>query len=733
MTRLKLGVGLLAMIATTAFVASLTQTSPRAAQVPAAARPSGRALTIEDYYRVQTVGGVQIAPNGRFVLFTVTTRVEENNGSRSEAYVVPSDASARQRKIQHEGKDVTGAGWTPDSLLRYTANGQTFQIDPGTPSAVPTPLAASASGVGAPAGRGDGRGGGGRGGGAGTLSPDGKWAVQLRDKPQPKPTPPPMTDFEKRHEDRFKGVTFDWMAFQRDGAPFPVPNPTILPAQQIVLQPADGAAGDSKVLDSKVLFDQDLRPANIVWHPNGQLIAFTADPVWREEMKYDRPDIFTVTTDGKVTRVTDDGYVHSDLDFSPDGKFMSYATTFGTDMIIQQKLNHGGPRDLYVRPAGGGAPINLTASWDLEPGNSQWSPDGRFLYFTAEIGGETHLFRVAAPASPAPPTGSRGPSSKVEQVTKGERRITGLSYDKAFTKMAYTVGLHESPPEVWVANIDGTNEHKLSDVHAPILTEIAFGRTDRLKWPSKDGTPIEGWLTYPYGYDRARGPYPLIVFSHGGPHAATGYAFDFKKQLFAANGYFVLDTNFRSSTGYGDAFKWATWGAWGDKDGEDIIAGMDYVIARYPIDAKRVGHTGHSYGGFMTNWIITQYPDRFAAAVTGAGITNWTSDYGNADIFRTKETEFFGTPWDTEARNRMIRQSPLTYAGRVKTPTLFIHGEVDHRVPFEEGEQMYFALKRRGVPAKMIQYAGQPHGIAGNWNVVHRMINELRWWKQYLH
>jgi len=233
-------------------------------------------------------------------------------------------------------------------------------------------------------------------------------------------------------------------------------------------------------------------------------------------------------------------------------------------------------------------------------------------------------------------------------------------------------------------------------------------------------------------YDPARGPYPLIVVSHGGPHAATGYSFDFKKQFFAANGYFVLDTNFRSSTGYGDAFKWATWGEWGKKDGEDVMSGIDAVIKKYPIDPKRVGHTGHSYGGFMTNWLITQYPDRFAAAITGAGISNWISDYGTADIYRTKETEFFGTPWDKEARDRMIRQSPITYAGRVKTPTLFVHGEADQRVPYEEGEQMYFALRRRGVPAKMIRYADQPHGIAGHWNNVHRMINELQWWEKYL-
>jgi dipeptidyl aminopeptidase/acylaminoacyl peptidase len=390
-------------------------------------------------------------------------------------------------------------------------------------------------------------------------------------------------------------------------------------------------------------------------------------------------------------------------------------------MIIQQKLNHGGPQDLFIRRVGGGDPINLTAKWDLEPGDTVWSPDSRFIYFTAAIGGENHLFRVAPTAG-----------ASVEQVTRGERRLNGLTIDRAFKTIAYTVGMHDAPSDVFAANIDGSNERRVSNVHARLTGEIAFTRTDKLRWASYDGTQIEGWLTYPYGYDRSRGPYPLIVNSHGGPHSAVGYGFDFKKQLFAANGYFVLDTNFRSSTGYGDAFKWATWGEWGKKDGEDVVSGIDFVVKNYPVDVKRVGHIGHSYGGFMGNWLITQYPDRFAAAAVGAGISNWISDYGTADIYRTKETEFFGVPWEKEARDRMIAQSPLAHAGRVKTPTLFIHGEVDQRVPYEEGEQMYFALKRRGIPAKMIQYAGQPHGIAGHWNNVHRMLNELRWFNRYL-
>ena len=534
---------------------------------------------------------------------------------------------------------------------------------------------------------------------------------------RPKVEPTYASEFEKRHQERFKGAIFDWKDFQRDGAPLPAPDPTAQPAVEILHMPVGGR-------DPGTLVDRDLRPSNITWHPDGKSIAFTADPRWRDPLLYSRSDIWiaTIARTPQVTQLTADAYNYSDLGYSPDGRWLSYARTFGTDMVIRQKLNHGGPRDLFIRSVGGDHVINLTADWDLEPGDSRWSPDGRYLYFTAAIGGETHLFRVNA----------RAETAAVQQVTKGPRRLGGLTFDKSMSTMAYTVSTHDAPEDVYVASIDGSNERRLANLHRDLTSQTAFSKTERLRWPSKDGTHIEGWIMFPHAYDPAKGPYPLIVTSHGGPHSATGYTFSFRNHYFAAHGYFVLDTNFRGSTGYGEKFKWATWGAWGDKDGEDVMSGIDHVLKRFPIDPKRVGHTGHSYGGFMTNWLITQYPDRFAAAVSGAGISNWISDYGTADIYRTKETEFFGTPWEKDARERMIRQSPLTYAGRVKTPTLFVHGEVDQRVPYEEAEQMYFALRRRGVPAKMIQYQGQAHAISGHWNMVHRMLNELAWWEKYL-
>jgi dipeptidyl aminopeptidase/acylaminoacyl peptidase len=674
----------------------------------AAAAPTGRALAVEDYYRLKTLGAPAMSPDGKSVAFTVSTRIEATNGTTSEVWVVPSDGSAPAHRASPEGTNATGASWTSDNQLRFSTAG-----DGVTPA-------------GAPAG---GRGGGrGARGGARLTSPDGKFVASVRDVPPPKPDRVFESDFAKRHEERFKGVVIDWLNFERDGAPFPTPDqrdPQINPPQEIFVASADGGCPGNPQSGSggceRRLTQLGLSLSGVEWNADGKTLLFTADSSYRDERSYGRSDIWTASVDGQLRKLTTDRELdYSGAHFSPDGRYILATRETPTDVIIAKHWDHGSATDLVVIPATGGREIVLTADWDYIPSAPMWSPDSKYVYFTGGIGGTTHLFRVPAIGG------------AVEQITKGERRIAGLSFDRGMTKMAYAVGRFEAPSEISVANIDGSGERQLTTVHKPFTDEVALSATERLQFKSKDGTPIEGWLLFPYGYRANGGPYPLIVSNHGGPHSAVGYGFDFKSQYFAANGYFVLQVNFRSSTGYGEKFLWATWGGWGNKDGEDVMAGIDHVIQRFPIDAKRVATIGHSYGGFMSNWLITQYPDRFAAACVGAGISNWISDYGMADIARTKETEFFGTPWQAEGREIMIRQSPLTYANRVKAATLFIHGEVDHRVPFEEGQQMYFALKKNGVPAKIIQYAGQPHGIAGSWNNVHRMLNERQWLDTYL-
>ena len=223
----------------------------------------------------------------------------------------------------------------------------------------------------------------------------------------------------------------------------------------------------------------------------------------------------------------------------------------------------------------------------------------------------------------------------------------------------------------------------------------------------------------------------MILLMHGGPHGAYGNDFSFDRQLLAAQGYMVRYTNPRASTGYGEDFRWGTWGGWGFNDYDDVMAGVDHAIANYDIDTARMGVTGYSYGGYLTNWVITQ-TDRFAAAIAGASISNWVSDYAVADIPRTKESEFYGPPWEERGLEHLLRSSPIIHAKGVTTPTMFVHGEYDHRVPIEEAEQMYVALRKQKVPAKFVRYPESYHGGWTPWRTVHRTWVQLEWWEQWL-
>ena len=670
------------------------------------AQGNGRALRIEDFYQLRSVGGPRISPDARWVTFTVSTPVESTNTSRSEVWLVPSSAATPARRVSIEGSHATDPQWDDAGRLRFSSAGKSWLVDPARPDRITeaaTP-ARRASGDGAQAR-------------AARRSPDGRWTAVLRSVAVPRRDRSYDSDFEKRHEERFKGVQFDWLGFQRDGQPFPVPSPidpAVTPAQEVWISASAGGA-------ERQLTRLGLRPTGLEWSRDGRHLVFTADSSYRNERSYGSSEIYLVSVDGAVRRLTTNReFNYTGARPSPDGQWILCTRQLTTDTVIARKLDHGGPRDLLLIPMNGGAERNLTADWDYLPTDASWSPDGRYVYFMGGVGGTTHLFRVATEGG------------AVEQVTRGERRLNGVTFDSAYSMMAYTVGLIESPAEVHVARIDGSDERRLTGIHHGFTSAVQLSKAERLQFASRDGTPIEGWLLYPHGYGAGGQLFPMVVSSHGGPHSADGYAFDFKSQYFAANGYFVLKVNFRSSTGYGEKFLWATWGGWGNRDGEDVMAGIDHAISRAAIDRERVATIGHSYGGFMTNWLITQYPDRFAAAIPGAGIVNWVSDYGTADIARTKETEFFGTPWDEKAREIMIRQSPLTYADRVRTPTLFIHGEIDERVPYSEAEQMFVALRKNGVPAKMIRYEGMAHSISGSWNQVHRMLNERRWLDTWL-
>ena len=675
---------------------------------------AGRHVQLTDYYRVETAGTPAISPDGKWVVFVRNTIVEAENAHHSELWIAPSDGSAPAARLTTPAFNASAPKWSPDGKLLSFRSTRRVAGDadaaPATPAGRggaaregdiwflrmdrPSGEAFQISGV----------------GGAPLFSPDNRWIAFLKRTP-PSPRERNATPLERQLEQRFKGRIYDWMNIKGDGRGF-LPDPRdaeATPPNELYVVARDGGA-------ARQLTHLGVDAREPVWRPDSAALALVADTHQRDEYSYERADLFVVDLEGQIHRLTDDGFEYDSPAWSPDSRTLVFRRRQSLSQIIAAKQKHGAAVDIYRMPAAGGDMTNLTAEWDLIPDSPSFSPDGRFIYFAAAEGGDTQLHRMPAAGR------------NVEQVTHGARSLGGFTFSDAFDRMAYTAADATHPAEAFAARIDSSNEKRLSGFNDSWMSEVEPAGAERIRFPSKDGTQVEGWIMLPR---TAKPPYPMVLAIHGGPHGAYGSGWDFEFQWLAANGYAVLYTNPRGSTGYGEKFLWATWGGWGKLDFEDVMAGVDYALAHYPLDPKRLGVTGYSYGGFMTNWIITQ-TNRFAAAMTGAGISDWLSDYGTADIPRTKESEFFGSPWQSESNQLMRSLSPITYAANVKTPTLFVHGEADMRVPITEDEQMYTALRKLHVPAKFIRYPGNYHGGWPVWDMAHRYYQETKWFGEFL-
>ena len=657
---------------------------------------AGRAITLQDYYRVETASATAISPDGKWVVYQRNTISETENQRHSELWMSAADASAPGFRITSPAFDASAARWSPDGkLLAFRSSRKV----PGAEGDIwflrmdqPTGEAFQIAGV----------------GGMPTFSPDNKWIAFTKRTPPPA-APKSQSALDKQLDQRFKGRVIEWVNYRFDGRGY-LPNPNdpekTPPVELYVVAREGGTARQITKMGVDVL--------GFAWKPDSSAFVFTANTHQRDESTYERADLWLTDLQGQTKRLTDDGFEYDSPAFSGDGQNLIFRRRQGLSDVIAKKQDHGAAVDIFRMSAAGGAMKNLTPDFDLIPNAPMWS--GANIWFSSEAGGDGHLFRMTAEGG------------KPQRMTNGERSLAGFSFTPTFDRMAFAAQDAQHPAEAFAARTDGSGEIKLSSFNQKLLAEVDLNKADRVNFASKDGTPVEGWVIMPKG---AKTPAPLVLGIHGGPHGAYGSHFDFEFQWLAANGLAVVYTNPRGSTGYGEKFLWGTWGSWGKLDYQDVMAGVDYALAHYPVDPKRLGVTGYSYGGFLTDWVITQ-TNQFVAAVSGAGISNWLSDYGTADIPRTKESEFYGSPWQAEASERMLASSPITHAGNVKTPTLFVHGEADARVPIEQGEQMYRALAKQNVPAKFIRYPGNYHGGWPAWDMVHRYHNEMEWFKEYL-
>ncbi len=453
---------------------------------------------------------------------------------------------------------------------------------------------------------------------------------------------------------------------------------------------------------------------SVDWHPVDNRVAFisnrTADPDDNHNNEVWTVDAVT----GGIVQLTDTPGTESAPTWSPDGRYLAYLAGVRP---INTKDSQAENAQVYVVPSGGGEPLNLTGKLDRRVRTYRWSPDGRYIYFTADNHGGRLLYRV--PSS----------GGEVEQLVDGPIRVGGFAISTKAGRVAYTQSSVTDPGELWVMTLDGRQHQQITHHQDAFKENVVMSIPETFWFESFDGTMVQGWLMRPNPFDSSR-KYPVILTIHGGPHGAYGYSITGTNQLYAEAGFGVLSINPRGSTGYGQRFADGTINNWGGGDYQDLMAGVDFATANNDwIDADRLGVIGGSYGGYMTNWVITQ-TDRFKAAVSVASVSNLISFYGTSLYQLLIETEFPGEIWDNY--DLLWHWSPLKHVKNVKTPTLFIHGESDHDVPITQAEEMFTAIRKVGVESTFVRYPGEGHGFRRPDHVRDYARRRMEWFTRYL-
>jgi dipeptidyl aminopeptidase/acylaminoacyl peptidase len=463
------------------------------------------------------------------------------------------------------------------------------------------------------------------------------------------------------------------------------------------------ASGDEKQITHGDFTIRDPR-----YSPNGSQVTFTSNPT-------PRLDDISLTTawlldlsSGHLRKLADSPAYTRDARWSPDGKSIAF---LGSD---------GGPgpaqTSLYVEPAEGGAARRLGAAFPLDAEEPVWSPDGKTIYFSSNTRESVEVFAANVDSGAIRQVSERPGVVAIDEIAKNGA-VIGTFTDPT------------RPAEVFRSDAGFHAIRTITDQN-PWLADYALGQMEVIRWKSsKDGMEIDGIVTKPVDFEAGH-KYPFLLNPHGGPTAASLLMFNPTEQIMAANGYLVLQPNFRGSTGRGLKFAAANENDWGDGDYRDDMSGVDAVIARGWADPNRLGAFGWSYGGFMTYWIDTQ-TDRFKAISPGAGLPDLYSMYSQTDIHRYLRAFFSEkAPWDNFAE--YWAHSPMKYIENVKTPTMILHGQADTRVPMPQSVEFYTALHERHIPVEFVQYPRENHGFVEPRHIQDRWQRYLVFFGKYL-
>lgn len=495
-------------------------------------------------------------------------------------------------------------------------------------------------------------------------------------------------------------------AFSPDGrfiavSAYRVPEPDLEEISDIWVFPTPGRAAAKRQAEPHRLTDSTGPFHNPAWSPCGRYIAFVGHTLEYDWYSDDKVWLVEVGPDGAAR-----------------GKAKCLTPKFGRSFGDQSITD--------MRVGGDG-------------GRPHWSPDGKTLFLLASDHGTTHLHAVDVA------------TGRVAQLTTEDRVLFGWSCDDTGTAFAFAVATAEKPNDIYVGRLPADVPAErwpaapgsftapevialrpVTATNLDLLAEHHVCLPERYTFSAPGGPTVDGWAMKPVGFEPGK-KYPTLLQIHGGPMAMYTGTFFFEFQLIAAAGIGIIWTNPRGSQGYGEEFCAGIREEWGVNDYADIMAGVDAALARFDwIDGDRLGVAGGSYGGYMTSWIIG-HTDRFKAACSMRAVNNCHSFMGTSDTGFHWDRTWHGTPWDKW--ENLIRQSPITYVGNVKTPTLVIHSEEDYRCLIEQGEQMFMALKKLGVETEFLRYPGESHGLSRGgkpWHRIHRLKSIVDWFAKRL-
>jgi dipeptidyl aminopeptidase/acylaminoacyl peptidase len=436
----------------------------------------------------------------------------------------------------------------------------------------------------------------------------------------------------------------------------------------------------------------------------------------------EKGEVWVMDADGKnALQLTRNGVAENDAELSPDGSQVLFVSTASDRFDTYYNGN------LFVVSSAGGQARALVADFPYDVNAAAWSKDGRAIYAVANTGVRSEIFRFEAAGGAAP-----------VQLTKGDHAIVGGDYVPEADRWIIQLDEATRPGEIWTLappakGAAAATPKRVTTVFEYLERDFDLPRVEAVQWKGADGVTVEGLLYYPLNYQKGTKS-PLCVQTHGGPAASDKFGMGGVQNyipILAAKGYAVLKPNYRGSTGYGNGFLRDMVGHYFQNSHIDVMTGVDHLVKLGIADPDRMVKMGWSGGGHMTNWIIT-FTDRFKAAASGAGASNWISMYAQSDV-RTYRTPWFGgTPWQKDPPITLYwEHSPLAHAAKAKTPTIFLVGENDVRVPPPQSVEMYRALLANAVPTHLYMAPREPHGWGELRHVLFKMNVELDWFEKY--